>query len=295
MSRYSGRARLSTWHNRRSPRSNRCRRVLRCGGSAIILEVGLNALLTSSLTARSSLLKDLSIITRLRKIDYTSTSTGRALARDVCSENRREGVDKGTVILATDDFDGCADHVHLSVANLVKPGPSEDSRTILHIFGDRNVELLGTLLSGIIAALRSILTTMRIFTGGLGIARRFSRATADDAVNSVPLARILRRFLSIGDAELTRSTAVDSATPKLDKLSLSGCNFGDFFSVLGAALAGEGKVGAKRPGLVERFSIEVEGMRFDHDYMARGKRSGQRCDAEDGRERRHVGDFLLLE
>jgi hypothetical protein len=167
-----------------------------------IFEIGLNSLGACPFTTRSTLFNDFSKVTRLREVDDTSTSSSRTFTGNVGTKDSGKSVHKGAVILTADDFDGGTYHVHLTVTDLVEPSPSKDGRAVLHILGNRDIKLLGAFFVRFVCTLRSVLTTVRIFAGGLDITSSFSRTSSDDTVDSVPLFGITGRSLSVGDTEL---------------------------------------------------------------------------------------------
>jgi hypothetical protein len=105
-------------------------------------------------------------------------------------------------------------HVHLSVANVVEPGPCKDRISILDLLGDLECQAL----------VHAIGTVGSIGTGDgcVKISWRIGRATAEVAVDDLPVGGILKlgRVGLIGDGDLTRSTTVNGSVGTFTKVEL---------------------------------------------------------------------------
>ena len=105
-------------------------------------------------------------------------------------------------------------HVHLSVADVVEPGPCKDSISILNLLGD----LEGQALVNAIGAVGS----SGAGCGCIKISWSIGRATAEVAVDDLPVGGILERgcVSLIGDRDLTRTTTVNSSVGTATEIEL---------------------------------------------------------------------------
>lgn len=108
-----------------------------------------------------------------------------SLAGNVCNEHIRKLLHDRVVISTSSDGDGSTVHVHLAVADLVKPRPSECVLTVGHAFGKRVLE-------------DSSASALRILVEVAGNVRG---TAANDAVDDFPLA-VLGGLLVQGHRDL---------------------------------------------------------------------------------------------
>ena len=104
--------------------------------------------------------------------------------------------------LGVGDGDRSTIHVHLTITNLVEPGPGKDGVSLGEVLGDSEGELTGTAAVGI---------GRQVALDTLG------RTSTDDGVNDLE-DTVLARVLVVRDADLARSTAVDRTAGKGQRL-----------------------------------------------------------------------------
>ena len=164
------------------------------------------------------------------------------------------------------DLDGCAVHVHLTVADLVEPGPCERVCPRSDTLRDRIVVRVRVWSVGILSKItRSI----------------FRRATALDRVDDHPFGALRCRVVG-GERDLTRTTTMYSLAREGQFLCGADGHVGDGSSRVACGFAGEvGTVGNERAVV----GTAVWG-RSGHHHM----RMGCAGESSDGRSRKNCLD-----
>lgn len=188
-------------------------------------------------------------IAGLGELEILALSSGALLVGNVGNEHVGEAAEDGRDIAVTTagDSDGGAVHVHLSVADLVEPGPGEGVLARGEISGKGNI--VGVEALCVVGVLREI-------------SRSVGRAATHDSVDDLPLA-VLGRSGVGGDGELARTATVDGGALEGDRLGLTSVpSVGGLLAVIGS-LARE--VGAS---VVERGAVHAsERDRGLHDHV----------------------------
>ena len=127
-------------------------------------------------------------------------------------------------------------HVQLAIADVVEPGPRHDRVSALHTLRDREVELIHTVhtvgLLSIRAGPRAGVRALRTFELFIEVHHGVGRTSALDAVYDEPVLGVLDsgRVGFVGDADLTRSAAVDRSVRAVagvesEELRGAGCHW----------------------------------------------------------------------
>ena len=160
----------------------------------------------SNVEAKRGTLTSLDRVAGVGELEILALGSGALLVGNVGDEHVGEAAEGGRDVAATTagDGDGSAVHVHLSVADLVEPGPGEGVLASGKVFGHGNI---------VAVQARSVLDVLGEIARGVG------RAATHDGVDDLPLA-VLGRSAS-GDGELARTATVDGRALELDLLGLA--------------------------------------------------------------------------
>lgn len=136
-------------------------------------------------------LVDLAEISGLGEVDKATAGASGAFTGDVGEEQGRQTLDEVAVFRAADHLDRSTYHVHLTVTDFVEPGPCKDSGAVLHLLGDRDLELARTFLVDIVAALGTMLSAVGVLCCSWDVTDCLGRAPSDHAVDGSPVGDVV--------------------------------------------------------------------------------------------------------